>query len=222
MTRDEPGLTFRPSHVSENMEIASGVYLLKVPRETDFSPGQIVALKLDARIEPRYYSIASGADESFLDLLYDVVPAGALTPRLSLLQTGDPLQVSDPFGSFLDRPGETWWIATGTGIAPFVSMAKSASTEGKHLIHGGRTPDRFYYRQYFARSLGERYTCCCSQGSPPWAYPGRLTAWLEERDDLPADARYMLCGGSAMVVEVRDILIGKGVPFENIASEIYF
>lgn len=222
MTSSEPGPTFRPSHVSENMEIAPAVYLLKVPRESEFTPGQVVALRLDQRIEPRYYSIASGAEEPFLDLLYDLVPAGALTPRLSMLQTGDPLQVSEPFGTFLDRPGESWWIATGTGIAPFVSMAKSASTEGKHLIHGGRTSERFYYRQYFTRSLGARYVCCCSKDSPPWAYPGRLTAWLEEQSELPPDARYMLCGGSNMVVEVRDILIRKGIPFENIASEIYF
>jgi len=101
-------------------------------------------------------------------------------------------------------------------------MAKSGATEGKRLVHGGRTRDRFYYRQYFARLLSDRYQCCCSQEAAPWAYHGRLTAWLADQPDLPRDERYMLCGGSGMVVEVRDILIAKGIPYENIASEIYF
>ena len=33
---------------------------------------------------------------------------------------------------------------------------------------------------------------------------------------------YYLCGSADMVVEVRDILIGKGIPFGHIISEIYF
>jgi len=32
----------------------------------------------------------------------------------------------------------------------------------------------------------------------------------------------MLCGSSGMVVEVRDILIDRGIPFGNITAEIYF
>jgi ferredoxin--NADP+ reductase len=33
---------------------------------------------------------------------------------------------------------------------------------------------------------------------------------------------YYLCGKALMVVEVRDLLISRGIPFENILSEIYF
>ena len=34
--------------------------------------------------------------------------------------------------------------------------------------------------------------------------------------------KYYLCGSAEMVVDTRDILIEKGIPFENIVSEIYF
>jgi len=39
---------------------------------------------------------------------------------------------------------------------------------------------------------------------------------------IPADIKYYLCGKALMVVETRDILIERGVPFSNILSEIYF
>ena len=34
--------------------------------------------------------------------------------------------------------------------------------------------------------------------------------------------KYYLCGSAEMVVEIRDILIEKGIPFDRIISEIYF
>jgi NAD(P)H-flavin reductase len=46
-------------------------------------------------------------------------------------------------------------------------------------------------------------------------------AWLRSHE-LPAGHRYLLCGSARMVVEVRDLLIARGVPFEDIVAEIYF
>ena len=53
-------------------------------------------------------------------------------------------------------------------------------------------------------------------------YFGRLTNWLKEQKELPLDIKYYLCGNPEMVVEVRDILVSKGISFNNIISEIYF
>jgi ferredoxin--NADP+ reductase len=36
------------------------------------------------------------------------------------------------------------------------------------------------------------------------------------------DQKYYLCGSAEMVVESREILISKGIPFNNIVAEIYF
>lgn len=208
--------------VRANDEIAPGVFSLRYPRDSDFLPGQVVAVTAAPEIPARYYSIASGTCDAEVELLYDLVPDGALTPGMSGLAVGDKLIVSRPFGSFLDPSGESWWIATGTGIAPFLSMARSGTVAGKRLIHGGRTPDNFYYRDYFSSRLGHGYVCCCSAEQPRFAYPGRLSKWLRERGELPRDSSYLLCGSAGMVVDVRDILISKGVPFENITGEIYF
>jgi len=52
-------------------------------------------------------------------------------------------------------------------------------------------------------------------------YPGRLTRDLEEEFSFP-DIIYYLCGSSAMVVDIREILLAKDVDFNKIVSEIYF
>ncbi len=209
------------TRVSENIEIAPGVRLLTYPRTHDFIPGQVVGITVDRRIVPRYYSIASGADEPFVDILYDVLPEGELTPLLAQLQSGDLLLVSRATGGFLDTEQPGWWIATGTGIAPFVSMAKSGLAGGKRLVHGSRTLAGFHFRKYFTKVLSDRYTCCCTQESGPGVFAGRLTQWLAQQSP-PADERYLLCGSAGMVVDVRDLLIAKGVPFAQVLAEIYF
>ena len=209
------------ARVTENIEVAPGVYLLKYPRTHDFVPGQVVGVTVDRRIVPRFYSIASGTDEPFIDLLYDVLPEGELTPLLSRLGSGDLLLVSRATGGFVDTADPAWWIATGTGIAPFVSMAKSGLAGAKRLVHGSRTLAGFHFRKYFTNLLADRYICCSSQESAEGVFAGRLTEWLSMQS-LPADQRYLLCGSTRMVVDVRDLLIGKGVPFAQVLAEIYF
>jgi len=217
--------TLTPHTVSRLTEIAPGVFLLSVPRTASFLPGQCVALTVSPEIPARYYSIASGTGENELSVLFDHVPGGALTPQLRSLHPGDTVLLSAPFGEFTDRAGElAVWIATGTGVAPFLSMARSFSTDGKTLIHGARTVDRFYFGDEFSRLLRPRYIRCASRSRDhgPGIYAGRLTAYLREEGACPPDHRYYLCGSAGMVVDVRDILIERGIAYRNIVSEIYF
>jgi len=206
--------------VAENAEVAPGIYRLAFARPWDFIPGQCVALTLDPRQEARFYSIASGAQEPAVEVLYDLVPDGELTPRLALLAPGDELFCSAPFGAFRDAEGPSCWVATGTGVAPFVSMARSRGTAGKLLLHGSRSLAGLLERPLFA-SMGDRYVPCCSREKGEGVFEGRTTAWLSQ-GRLPAAERYLLCGNSEMVVEARDILIGRGVPFADVVAEIYF
>jgi len=207
--------------VTENSEVAPGIYRLSFPRPWDFIPGQCVALTLDPRQAPRFYSISSGTQEPVVEVLYDLVPDGELTPRLALLAPGDELFCSTPFGAFRDVEAPSCWVATGTGIAPFVSMARSRGIEGKLLLHGSRSLAGFLERPFFSSSMRDRYVPCCTREKGDGVYQGRTTAWLSDRR-LPKAERYLLCGSSEMVVEARDILIGRGVPFADVVAEIYF
>lgn len=202
--------------------IAADVYVLSFRRNFDFTAGQIVAIDVLPDDQPRLYSIASGERDENIDILFDEKPVGKLTPFLSALNTGDSIYVSEPFGTFHCSDEKAWWIASGTGVAPFVSMARSGLGAGKMLIHGGRYDESFYFSDELEQLLGENYIRCSSQQTDTKYFKGRLTQWLRSREVFPLENKYYLCGSPEMVVEVRDFLISKGVPFQNIISETYF
>lgn len=211
-----------PVVVESLKEIATQVYVLEFKRFFDFEAGQVIKLAWEKNWEPRLYSIASGEKERNIQLLFNIVDDGILTPKLASLRPGDKLFASKAFGKFTCGDGPSVWIAAGTGIAPFASMFRSGMRENKILIHGGKYHDSFYYSDEFEPVLGNNYIRCSSQEEVEGAYYGRLTRYLMDRDELPEKAVYYLCGSSEMVVETRDILISKGIKFGQIVSEIYF
>lgn len=96
----------------------------------------------------RVYCIASSAaNRQFLEFFIHLVPAGLLTPRLFNLKIGDRLWLSDRVtGAFtfehVPDDANIVLIATGTGLAPYVSMLsthlKFATQRQVAVIHGAR------------------------------------------------------------------------------------
>ena len=207
--------------VLANREISPGVFLLTLSRNRGFRPGQVVAVTVEPAVPSRLYSIASGTGDEAMDLLFDVVPGGALSPRLASLRPGDILYVSPPSGTFVDSERRSVWIATGTGVAPFRSMARSGLVQEKALAHGSRFLSGLFFRDYFRETLGSSYVACCTREEEDGVFPGRVTQWLEASPQY-GEAAYMLCGSAEMVVEVRDTLLKGGVPYANVEAEIYF
>lgn len=207
--------------LSNNLEISRGVHLISFNRDFDFIPGQVVKIAIDKTHPPRIYSICSGNKEDEVSVLFNIKEDGYLTPKMATMIPGDKILVSQPYGSFTGKMGKAWLIATGTGIAPFYSMIMSGLVKGKTLIHGVRFLNQFYFEDELEETLDENYIRCCSTETSCNVYPGRVTDYLNQLESLP-DAKYYLCGQALMVVEVRDLLIKKGVGFENIMSEIYF
>ncbi len=203
-------------------EIADGVFVLSFQKQFSFVAGQVLAITVDMEDAPRLYSIASGVQEKEVRVLFNVVPFGKLTTQMANLKHGDQIFVSKPFGKFVGSAEAAYWIAAGTGVAPFASMFYSGLSYNKMLIHGGRTLNSFYFNDDFRKSLGEKYVRCCSQENGKGVYEGRLIAYLKSIQKLPSTHKYYLCGSAEMVVETRDILIQKGIPFDQIVAEIYF
>lgn len=209
--------------VESNLEIVKGVYVLSYPRKHAFVAGQVVGICIEEGTEPRLYSIASGNTDDMIRLLYNVKPDGEMSPGLAELKAGDTLFVSAPFGSFYGTAKPAVFIASGTGVAPFTSMLRSGLIKDKTLIHGGRTLDSFYFKDELTETLGtENYIRCCSREKGDGVFEGRLTAYIREHTSLDPERKYYLCGLAEMVVETRDLLIKKGIPYENIIAEIYF
>jgi len=207
--------------ITGNEEISPDVYVISFKRNFDFLPGQVLKIGVDTKHPPRIYSICSGNHENEVRILFNIKEDGFLTPKMGAMIPGDKILISEPYGSFLGTNDAAWWIATGTGIAPFYSMFRSGTYTNKKLIHGVAQLNQFYFEDELEWSLGENYVRCCSQESSCDVIPGRVTKYLSELDSFP-DAKFYLCGKALMVVEVRDLLIEKGVPYENILAEIYF
>ena len=208
-------------HIIDNKMIAPYAYLLKFRRNFKFIAGQVIGMGLNKEIEPRLYSIASGENDEFVEVIYTEKPDGKLTPMLSLLRSGDSLMVTEPFGNYTQHDTSPVLIATGTGVAPFISMLKSGKCHNATLIHGVRTSEYFYFTHFLKHTLGENYIQCCSSCNEKTYFNGRVTHYLQDQN-LNPDKKYYLCGVAEMVVETRDLLISKGIPFSNIIAEIYF
>lgn len=202
--------------------LGSSGHLLRLPMLHDFKPGQVAGLGLKGLYPPRIYSIAGSDFKSWIEFLFDVRPEGFLSPKLAALKAGDEIQITKPFGNFTATHEPAWWIAGGTGIAPFKAMLDAGMHKNKTLIHGVRDPKNFYFHEAFESVLGENYIRCCSGDKTQGYFHGRVTAYLEQLPSLPSDIHYYLCGSAEMVVDTRDLLIARGVPFDHIIAEIYF
>lgn len=194
-----------------------------------FKSGQFLMLGQlrDGKPLTRAYSIASPAWADELEFLSIKVPDGPLTSRLQYLQAGDPLLIGrKPTGSLiLDnlRPGRRLiLVATGTGLAPFLSIVREpdyyAAFESIVLLHGVRYERELAYRDYLNRELphheylGEQvasqllyYPMVTRE---PFAHPGRVTTLLQGGEFSarlglpaldPASDRIMICGSPAML-----------------------
>lgn len=214
--------TVTPVTISCSEQISPGIWLFSFPREFRFRAGQVIGIALEEDGPRRLYSICSGEDEDEIMILYNVIEEGYLTPRLSDLEDGDMIWITEPRGSFTCDEGPAVWIATGTGIAPFCSMLRSGVAGGKVLIHGNRYLEQFHFYDQFKQALGDNYVRCCTGETDEAVFHGRVTRFLAEHPVLHTDIKYYICGSAEMVVETRDILIDKGIPFDMIISEIYF
>jgi ferredoxin--NADP+ reductase len=210
-----------------------------------FENGQFVMLGLeveqaDGSVRPlmRAYSIASANWEEQLEFFSIKVPDGPLTSRLQHVRPGDRVLVSrKPTGTLLLHdllPGRTLYLlATGTGLAPFLALAKDPLAYERFetivLTHGVRGVADLAYADYIRNELphheflGEqiaaklRYYPAVSR--EPFARQGRLTTLLESgrmAQELglppldPAHDRAMICGGPQMLADFRRILDARG------------
>ena len=121
---------------------------LSRPESFEFSAGQTIRFIHDG-VE-RYYSLTSGPDDPTLSLCVRFVEKGTFSVVLSTAEPGTPFRFTGPHGYFTFKPSrrQAIFIATGTGIAPFVSIAGSG-VGGFMLLHGVSYMEDLYYQDRF-------------------------------------------------------------------------
>jgi len=213
----------RGVRVLANQPLGSGSFLLTFERGgLAFQSGQYLSLGIPGHREQREYSIYSGEQDETLSVLVKEVSGGLVTPRLAALKPGDGLQVDGPFGYFTlssarEKGAPLLFVATGTGISPFHSFLASDATLDFLLLHGVRTTSELVLERDFA---GKRLVSCVSR-EPGGSIQGRVTDALRTREIAP-ETHAFLCGNCDMIYEVFDLLRAKGVPSDQIFTEVYF
>jgi ferredoxin--NADP+ reductase len=207
-------------------------------------PGQYFALGLvvDGQLLQRPYSTATRAGvHAELEFLIRRVPGGTLTPLLWDLAVGDRLRIGRPKGLFTriaDDSRVHLFIATGTGLAPFVAMIETMLREPAPpravVVHGVSHVAELAYRERFERWESDglvRYVPSISRPDDPanagWTgRTGRIDAILDEvcaAHDLAAhDTVAYLCGNPAMIAAGERILTSRRLPDDAIRSEHYW
>ena len=206
-----------------------------------FVPGQFARLGVNGEAEGsivwRAYSIASAAHDEHLEFFSVVVPNGQFTSRLSKLKEGDPIYVERKSYGFLttdrfESGKDLWMLATGTGLAPFLSILHDFATWEQYdnllLVQSVRTQQELAYEDLirgfegseyygeFAHKL--RYARIVTREPVPGTLRDRVTKLLsngvlEENIGIKLDhdrSRIMLCGNPEMVEDSRKILVERG------------
>lgn len=205
-----------------------------------FHNGHFVMLGLEVAGKPlmRAYSIASANHEENLEFFSIKVPNGPLTSRLQHLQPGDSVLVSKkPVGTLIVNdlnPGKNLYLfATGTGLAPFMSIIKDPDVYDRFekiiLLHGVRFVSELAYHDYLSKELpnneylgemvSEKLIYYPTVTREPYIHQGRITELVESGKlfgDIgleplnPEHDRAMICGSPAMLVDIRDMLDKRG------------
>lgn len=242
-----------PGEVIENKQWCKDLFSMKIRSQPlNFLAGQFikVGIEIDGKIIARPYSLVNANNDDILEIHFNHVKNGQLTPSLANLKSGDIVQISDKANGLLtleEVPDVSylWLFATGTGIGPFLSILKNKTSWQRFnkviLCYSVKSFEKLAYhhelknlQSLYADKFS--YIPITTQESSADIIHSRITVGLEEGEIekqanvlLSANSSHiMLCGNAAMVQEVTSILESRGLRKHtrrepgHIATEKYY
>jgi ferredoxin/flavodoxin---NADP+ reductase len=237
--------------VVSRKDYAEDLWSIRIqPQEKlSFKPGQYATLGVEenGKLIERAYSIVSSPMEEEIEFFFELVPDGELTPHLYDAKAGNKLLMrKQAKGLFtLDEKSghkQHYMVATVTGVAPFVSMARTLARQANL----GNQPDlrlvvlqsasrswEFAYSQEL-QSLAEKHDWLeyIPSVSRPWedahwkGEVGRaedvVRKYLDNLNLDPSATTAYLCGHPQMIENATGILSRRGFSPESIREEVYW
>jgi ferredoxin--NADP+ reductase len=220
--------------VIENRHWTETLFSLKVKAPAlQFEAGQFVRIALDVDGErvARPFSFVNVPQDPVLEFFGIVVPEGPLSPPLERLAAGDTLYIAPNPAGFLVLsevpPAQSLWLmATGTGIAPFLSMLRTDEPWKRFrdvvLVHAVRHAKELVYqemiREMRAARPSLRYVTFVSRESNPGSLGGRIPAAIGDGRlesaagvALSQTSHVMLCGNPQMLRDAAAALLARGL-----------
>lgn len=219
--------------IIENRHWTEALFSLRVQGAApSFQAGQFVRIALDtvegdagSRVA-RAFSFVNPPHDPVLEFYGVIVPEGPLSPRLARLKAGDALYVAPNPAGFLvlrevPEADTLWLVATGTGIAPFLSILRTDEPWRRFkrvvVVHAVRQARELTYRELIAATPAN-YVTFVSREAHPGALAGRIPAALQDgrleaAAGVKIDARshFMLCGNPQMLRDTTAALVARGL-----------
>ena len=228
-------LTWTQGIVLENFHCSDQLFALTVDAGVDrFIAGQFTSLALDINGERivRPYSYKNSPDESELEFYISTIPEGMLSNALAHLKAGDTLWIRREANGFfiLDEvpvSEDLWMLATGTGIAPYLSILKTKQPWQNFghiiLVYAVRRAADLHYRDDI-ETLQQQYKDQLSiaifvsrevakntlTGRIPQAIADNLLEDHVSKRLSPSSSQIMLCGNPGMVKDTTALLKSRG------------
>ncbi|MBN2191621.1 MAG: ferredoxin--NADP reductase [Polyangiaceae bacterium] len=226
---------FRQGTIVHRQVWTPGSVTLRLEAATEpLIPGQFhnLALQVGDKWVRRAYSAASAPGQP-LEFFVNRVDDGELTPDLTELSVGTEVFIDPrPRGFFtlasVPEVPDLWLWATGTGLAPYISMLRTpepfARFERVVLVHGVRQGAQLAYAEELeelGQSRPQRFVRIpvVSRENVVGALQGRVTGLfaggtIERQAGVavaPDRSHVMLCGNPAMITEMVELLDRRGL-----------
>jgi len=193
------------------------------PDVLDFDPGHNICFYYND-IE-RYYSIINKPDDPRLKLLIRIVDGGIFSNVLASADIGTQFELSGPHGYFTFKPSSRVpvFVATDTGVAPFVSMA-SSGIKDFILFHEIDHPENLYYKSVFQRSKGQYFPCITGDHAasqmPFELFQGNVSECIR-KELRSGEFDFYLCGRREMIYDLTK-LVDDYFPGSLVYREVFY
>ena len=193
---------------------------LERPRDFRFTAGEFTMIGLPEDDVRRAYSFTSGPYDDYLEFYSIKVPNGPLTSKLKYIEPGKFLEVGDkPTGTLtlanLELGGHLWLMATGTGIAPYISLLRDPATFDAFdkITVCWTVPNVKDLRSYNNFLEESEVTYFPTVTQEEFKNQGRITKYIDGGmwDDItPKNDKVMICGSLEFNTDVKSLLTTCG------------
>lgn len=203
----------------------------------DFQPGQFFMIDIldgNPQKAQRSYSIESSpSNKEFFSICIKLIEGGRGSNYFKSLKVGDECNFIGAYGRFVlqDSEKDIVMVATGTGVAPFMSMLRVLWDKGFNkpvtLYFGVKNESDLFYLDILQQWEQEHdnFTLLITLSDPPAGWKGlkgRVTTHLEDAMIDPGNTSIYLCGNGGMIKDVREMMLAKGVQKEDIHFEQFY